>query len=177
MLENTEAIGSHWLILSSGTEQLTTITPGKGNMKVCWHFGILIGVAMLAPAALAQDLRSTIEAANTEWNQAFNKGDAAAVAKLYTSDAKLLPPADKVVSGEEIQTFWKTAIDRGTANYRIEIIQIEDAGDKAVMAGRWQATGKYKKGSPAIYKGSVMKVLNRQGNTWKTSLHTWNFAQ
>jgi hypothetical protein len=35
----------------------------------------------------------------------------------------------------------------------------------------------YKKGSPAIYKGSVMKVLERQGDTWKTSLHTWNIAQ
>jgi ketosteroid isomerase-like protein len=45
------------------------------------------------------------------------------------------------------------------------------------MAGKWQATGKYKKGSPAIFKGSVMKVLERQGDTWKTSLHTWNIAQ
>jgi ketosteroid isomerase-like protein len=69
-------------------------------MRPRWHLGVLIGVAMLATPAVAQDLRSTVEAGNTEWNQAFNKGDAGALAKLYTSDAKLLPPADKIVSGE-----------------------------------------------------------------------------
>ena len=41
-------------------------------MKSHWHFGILIGLAMLAPPALAEDLRSTVEAGNIAWNQAFD---------------------------------------------------------------------------------------------------------
>jgi ketosteroid isomerase-like protein len=147
-------------------------------MKARWHLAILMGVAMLTPPALAQDLRSTIEAGNTAFNQAFNKGDAAAVTKLYTSDAKLLPPADKIVSGDkEIQAFWRSLIDAGVTDHKIETIQIEEAGDTAVVAGKWQATGKDAQGKAAIYKGSVMKVLERQGDTWKTSLHTWNIAQ
>ena len=147
-------------------------------MRSRWHLGILIGVAMLAPPALAQDLRSTVEAGNTEWNQAFNKGDAAAVAKLYTSDAKLLPPADKIVSGDkEILAFWKSLIEPGVTDHKIETVQIEEAGDTAVVAGKWQAMGKDTQGKAAIFKGSVMKVLERQGDTWKTSLHTWNIAQ
>ena len=147
-------------------------------MRSRWHLGVLMGVAMLAPPALAQDLRSTVEAGNAEWNQAFNKGDAAAVAKLYTSDAKLLPPADKIVSGDkEILAFWRSLIDAGVTDHKIETIQIEEAGDTAVMAGKWQAMGKDAQGKAAIFKGSVMKVLQRQGDTWKTSLHTWNIAQ
>jgi len=147
-------------------------------MKARWHLTVLIAVAMLAPPALAQDLRSTVEAGNAEWNQAFNKGDAAAVAKLYTSDAKLLPPADKIVSGDkEILAFWRSLIDAGVTDHKIETIQIEEAGDTAVMAGKWQAMGKDAQGKAAIFKGSVMKVLERQGDTWKTSLHTWNIAQ
>ena len=147
-------------------------------MKARWHLAILMGVAMLTPPALAQDLRSTIAAGNTAFNQAFNKGDAAAVTKLYTSDAKLLPPADKIVSGDkEIQAFWRSLIDAGVTDHKIETIQIEEAGDTAVVAGKWQATGKGAQGKAAIYKGSVMKVLERQGDTWKTSLHTWNIAQ
>jgi uncharacterized protein (TIGR02246 family) len=147
-------------------------------MKARLHLTVLIAVAMLAPPALAQDLRSTVEAGNAEWNQAFNKGDAAAVAKLYTSDAKLLPPADKIVSGDkEILAFWRSLIDAGVTDHKIETIQIEEAGDTAVMAGKWQAMGKDAQGKAAIFKGSVMKLLKRQGDTWKTSLHTWNIAQ
>jgi ketosteroid isomerase-like protein len=147
-------------------------------MKARWHLGVLMGVAMLTPPALAQDLRSTVEAGNTAFNQAFNKGDAAAVTKLYTSDAKLLPPADKIVSGDkEIQAFWKSLIDAGITDHKIETAQIEEAGNTAIMAGKWQATGKDSQGKPTTFKGSVMKVLERQGDTWKTSLHTWNIAQ
>ena len=147
-------------------------------MRSRWHLGILMAMAMLAPPALAQDLRSTVETGNTEWNQAFNKGDAAAVAKLYTSDAKLLPPADKIVSGDkEILAFWRSLIDAGVTDHKIETIQIEEAGDTAVMAGKWQAMGKDAQGKAAIFKGNVMKVLERQGDTWKTSLQTWNIAQ
>jgi ketosteroid isomerase-like protein len=147
-------------------------------MKARWHLAVLIAVAMLTPPALAQDLRSTIEAGNTAFNQAFNKGDAAAVTKLYTSDAKLLPPADKIVSGDkEILAFWRSLIDAGVTDHKIETLQIEEAGDTAVVAGKWQAMGKDAQGKAAIFKGSVMKVLERQGDTWKTSLHTWNIAQ
>jgi len=147
-------------------------------MKARWHLSILIGVAMLTPPALAQDLRSTVEAGNTEWNQAFNKGDAAAVAKLYTSDAKLLPPADKIVAGDmEIQAFWKSLLDAGITDHKIETVQAEEAGNTVVVAGKWQATGKDSQGKTATFKGSVMKVLERQGDTWKTSLHIWNIAQ
>jgi uncharacterized protein (TIGR02246 family) len=147
-------------------------------MRSRWHLGVLIGVAMLATPAVAQDLRSTVEAGNTEWNQAFNKGDAGALAKLYTSDAKLLPPADKIVSGDkEILAFWRSLIDAGVTDHKIETVQIEEAGNTAVVAGKWQAMGKDAQGKAAIFKGSVMKVLERQGDTWKTSLHTWNIAQ
>ena len=147
-------------------------------MKSRWHLGILIGLAMLAPPAWAEDLRSTVEAGNAQWNQAFNKGDAAAVAKLYTSDAKLLPPADKVVSGDkDIQAFFQSFIDAGITDHKIETVQVEEAGDKAMVAGKWQATGKDKDGKPETYKGSVVKMLERQGDAWKTSLHTWNIAQ
>ena len=133
---------------------------------------------MLAPPALAQDLRSTVEAGNTAVEPSLQQGRCRGGAKLYTSDAKLLPPADKIVSGDkEIQAFWRSLIDAGVTDHKIETVQIEEAGDTAVVAGKWQAMGKDAQGKAAIFKGSVMKVLERQGDTWKTSLHTWNIAQ
>ena len=147
-------------------------------MKSRWYLGILIGLAMLAPMASAEDLRSTVEAGNNAWNQAFNQRNAAALTKLYTSDAKLLPPADKVVAGDKnILEFWRSLIDAGVTDHKIETVQIEEAGNIAVVAGKWQAMGQDAQGKVTILKGSVVKVLKRQGDTWKTSLHTWNIAQ
>ena len=48
-------------------------------------------LALGAVPALAQD-KPTIERLNDAWTAAFNKGDAAAVAALYTEDAHVLPP-------------------------------------------------------------------------------------
>ena len=58
-------------------------------------------VAATAPLAHGQNARggrevrgarAAIEAANRKFVEAFNRGDAAAVAALYVDDAKLLPP-------------------------------------------------------------------------------------
>ena len=101
-----------------------------------------------------------------------------AITVLRTSDAKLLPPADKIVSGDkEILPFWRSLIDAGVTDHKIETVQIEEAGNTAVVAGKWQAMGKDAQGKAAIFRGSVVKVLEREGDTWKTSLHTWNIAQ
>ena len=48
-------------------------------------------VLMLAPA-MAQD-KATIQKLADDFAQAFNKGDFAAVAAMYTEDATVLPPA------------------------------------------------------------------------------------
>ena len=55
-----------------------------------WRILMIVGWLSLGTApALAQD-RATIEKLNDIWSAAFNKGDAAAVAALYTEDAYVL---------------------------------------------------------------------------------------
>ena len=51
---------------------------------------------MLAGPALAQS-KEAIQKLNDEWAAAFNKGDAGAVAALYTADAYVLPPGAPMV--------------------------------------------------------------------------------
>ena len=52
----------------------------------------------------------TIEKLNDVWTAAFNKGDAAAVAALYTEDAYVLPPGSAMVKGRPaIEAFWRQA--------------------------------------------------------------------
>ena len=56
-----------------------------------WRILMVAGwLSIGAAQALAQD-RATIEKLNDVWTAAFDKGDAAAVAALYTEDAYVLP--------------------------------------------------------------------------------------
>ena len=65
------------------------------------------------------------------------------------------------MSGDkEILAFWKSLIDAGVTDHKIETVQIEEAGNTAIMAGKWQAMGKDSQGKAAIFKGSVVKVLS-----------------
>src|SRR5262249_52783610 len=58
------------------------------------------------PPALAQS-KEAIQKLNDEWAAAFNKGDAGAVAALYTADAYVLPAGAPMVKGRaDIQKFW-----------------------------------------------------------------------
>ncbi len=54
---------------------------------------------LLATIAQARDISSEIDAANAKWIAAFNKGDAAAVAQLYTERATALPPGAPMPRG------------------------------------------------------------------------------
>ena len=75
-----------------------------------WRLLIVFGWLSLGAApVLAQD-KATIEKLNDLWTTAFNKGDAAAVAALYTEDAYVLPPGAEMVKGRvAIEAFWRQA--------------------------------------------------------------------
>jgi ketosteroid isomerase-like protein len=74
------------------------------------YFAIVAGWLLLgATPALAQD-KAAIEKLNDAWMAAFNKGDAAAVAAMYTEDAYVLPPGAEMVKGHAaIEAFWRQA--------------------------------------------------------------------
>src|SRR5713101_8911696 len=78
--------------------------------------GALVTIAV--PAALAaQDaagVRPAIEAANKKFSEAVAKGDAAALAAMYTTDAQAFPPNSDVVKGRAaIEAMWKGVLDSG----------------------------------------------------------------
>jgi ketosteroid isomerase-like protein len=61
---------------------------------------VTAALLILEPAgAWAETAQSAIEAANTKFAVAFDAGDAAGVAALYTEDTALLLPAETHVDG------------------------------------------------------------------------------
>lgn len=146
-------------------------------MKSLRSVGALLALAifMVTPASQAQDFKSSAQSAASKWDEAFNNGDAAQLAKMYGSQAALLPPGSPPVVGEQnIQQFWKTTIGKGFGQHKVTVQQAETKGDMAYAYGRWQATGPGDGGAKKEFEGNWSNVLERQGGEWKTVLHTWN---
>jgi uncharacterized protein (TIGR02246 family) len=122
------------------------------------------------------DIRQTVREANDRWNAAFNSGDPAAVAALYTADATVLPHTHAVIKGTAaIADFWAGLISAGVRDHGIELLDARDAGDIAYSNGKWWATGSGDDGKAVRFEGTVVTILRRQPDgTWRTCLHTWN---
>ena len=60
-----------------------------------------ICLVLAAAPTLAQS-KAAIQKLNDEWAAAFNKGDAAALAGMYTSDAYVLPAGEGMVKGRVV---------------------------------------------------------------------------
>ena len=69
------------------------------------------GLALCGLPALAQS-KAAIQKLEDQWGAAFNNGDAAAVAAMYTADAYVLPAGAPMVKGADIQGFWTQAMQQ-----------------------------------------------------------------
>ena len=64
-------------------------------------------LVLVAGPAVAQS-KAVIQKADDKWSEAFNKGDATALAAMYTEDAYLLPPGADMMKGRSaIGAFWQ----------------------------------------------------------------------
>lgn len=128
-------------------------------------------------SAFADDLSAMIKAGNAKWDSAFNSGDAAAVAKLYTGDAQVLPPGQAPVNGAEgIEKFFAGVIGAGYTDHKIETLKVSESGDLRVQTGRWQAMGPADEGGQRkAAEGSIVTVHKKQSDgTWKMQAHIFN---
>ena len=126
----------------------------------------------LAGPALAQD-QATIERLNDAFEVAFNKGDFASVASMYTEDAYLLPPGSAMAKGRNhIQAFW-TEAGKTVSDLKLTTVDVKPLGNEAAREigtfsltttgqQRQQLTGKY------------VVVWQKVGTDWKLATDIWN---
>jgi len=76
-------------------------------------------------------VRTAIEEAGAKFVEAFDQGDAAAVAALYTDDATLLPPNNKMIQGKDgVQEFWNGAMQMGVKVAALTTVDVSDKNEK-----------------------------------------------
>ena len=143
-----------------------------------WRVVSLVAViSASAVAAGAQDaaVRAAIEAGNKKFSAAAAKGDAAAVASLYTTDAEALPPNADVVKGRPaIQAMWTGVFGSGVTGVDLTTLEVEAQGAHAYEVGTYVI--KVKDGAVAD-RGKYVVVWKKVGGQWQLHRDIWNTSQ
>ncbi len=139
---------------------------------------LLVTLLMICAASVGeaqQSPRTAIETNNKQFTEALNKGDAAAVANMYTTDGRVLPPNGEMVEGRaNIQKFWQGAISGGVKMVSLETVRVENEGNVVVEIGRYTLTSPGAGGTTTTDKGKYVVVWKREGESWKLAVDIFN---
>lgn len=141
---------------------------GQGGQQAGMEMGAMDMEALTADMA-------AVEAA---WTQAYEAGDAAALASLYADDAVYLAPYSEAVRGRAaIQTRFAETL--GTMTARQVTIHRTDAGgsgDLAYGIGNYSVEmGMMGAEAPMTDSGKYITIAKRGADgTWKIYAHIWN---
>lgn len=105
------------------------------------------------------------------WTKAFNAGDAAALAALYTDDARSLPPSGPPLVGRSsLESYWRDDIGQGGATTTLTPVDTTALGDLVLVEGTYQVSGK---GGLALADGQYQQLWARAGDQWRVHREMW----
>ncbi len=111
-------------------------------LKVLGSFLLLFMTSsVMANNAANKEVKSAIQAVNNTFMQAWEEGDAEAVARLYTPDAKFMVPGMPPLEGREaIQNYIQGGMDSGLASIELTAHEIQSHGSNAHEVGTFTLT-------------------------------------
>ena len=151
------------------------------------NFGKLVilsaSVLMLAACAktgsTGQDTAAdaaSIRAIQDAWYKAYNGGDGAAIAALYTEDAVLSPPNNPAVrGGASIHEFFvKDATDFATTGSTATQGATSDVGTSGDLGWQWGTFTITDKSGATVQTGKFTTLFQRKDGKWRIFRDTWN---
>ena len=117
------------------------------------------------------EIRKQIEANNKKLGEHIKKGDAKALASLYTKDAVLLPTGSNIVKGNEaIREFWDGAIKgMGVKELNLKTVEVVGKGDTFTEMGEYHT-----KLTTGEDRGKYVVVWKSTPEGWKLHWDMWN---
>ncbi|MDQ6698981.1 MAG: nuclear transport factor 2 family protein [Acidobacteriota bacterium] len=102
--------------------------------------------------------------------QVVGKGDFSALERVYTRQARILPPGAEMITGlADIQAFWQeVAVAMGVKAVKLKTVSVEQVAEMAFEIGRAQIDA----ASPLTVKYVV--IWKREDGVWKWDVDIWN---
>jgi uncharacterized protein (TIGR02246 family) len=139
--------------------------------------GVSAALALIgarASAATAHPLdEAAVKAVTETWGATFARGDLVTISKLYTDDAKLLPPNATPVSGREaiLAYFEKNLRPVMPASIKFTSYEIYGADAAATSVSRMEM---YDAKGRVIERGKQTIILLKQDGRWKIHRDMWS---
>ena len=121
---------------------------------------------------VATGVSDEIRRANATFETNFERGDAAAIATLYTSNGILLPTGMNAIEGAAgIQAFWQGAMEMGIKRVKLDSKDIEELADTAIELGNYTLFGANEQ---QLDQGKYLVVWKEQMGQWRLHQDIWN---
>jgi len=128
------------------------------------------------PAANTAADKSAIKAVSIAWKNAYNAGDAAAVAALYAEDAVLSAPGEPAVRGNASisKYFVKKVAEFSAAGLTVADDPMGDVVASCDLAWQWQTYTITDKSGAVVDAGKLITLFQRKDGKWMIVGDTWN---
>jgi uncharacterized protein (TIGR02246 family) len=139
-------------------------------------FPVALAALCISMAGAASADTAEIAAVSLAWKQAYNAGDVAAVADLYSDDAVLSAPGQPAVLGKAAihQYFVETMAKFATAGLTVNDRPMGDVVTSCDLAWQWQTYEVVDKAGHVVDSGRLVTLLKRTNGRWLIAGDTWN---
>lgn len=130
-------------------------------------FALFVASCMQAPQTDLEGLKAMQDI----WQSAFDSGDAAALAAIYTEDGALMPPnSDKVTGRTAIEAFWA---DFQVSDVGVEIqdTEVYAQGDDGYTVGTYTVSDV---DGATIDEGKYVAIWRNVEGQWQIHRDIWN---
>jgi ketosteroid isomerase-like protein len=135
--------------------------------------GLLIGHPALAQAARSDSAR--IHQITRQFSAAYVRGDAAAMAALYTADAVIFPERSGAITGRRaIERYWAPAPGSRITRHEVMPTRIDVDGRHAYDYGTFEISGERDGAAWGPFRGKYVAVWRREPEGWRIQLDIWN---
>ena len=114
--------------------------------------------------------KAGIDAGNRKFEEAVAKGDAADIAKLYATDAAILPPGSPPLKGREAIQKEFTGLVGAFKKITLKTVEVHPMGNLALEVSSWKLEDASGKGP----EGKAMVLWKKNGKTWELYRDMWS---
>jgi uncharacterized protein (TIGR02246 family) len=134
------------------------------------------GSTLSAQAATADTVK--IKELARQFSAAFMRGDAAAMAAIYTPDGVIFPEQSEWITGREgIQRYFTLPPGRRITRHVLRPDRIVVDGQHAYDYGTYEIAGERDGTAWGPDRGKYVVVWRRHENTWRMQLDIWNSSK
>ncbi len=118
------------------------------------------------------DYRAAIAGGNERFMEAFRRGDAEGLARLYTADGQLFPPnSDILIGRQDIRAFWQSVLDMGLKAVTLQTVEARGYSQVVVEVGRYTLVADDGQVADA---GKYVVVWRNDAGNWLLHQDIWN---